>query len=222
MSCRHPHPIHAAFTLIELLTVIAVIGILAGILIPTVSAVRNSASKAKTKVQFAQFAAAIESFRSAYGHYPVFHESALVNPAGQSVDPALPHVFHDILAGKHRNLDPLPLPTVGTPLSPEAQNRKRITFYSFTEADFTDAGSARPHLIRDAFGNIDMAVLVDRNLDGVIRIGANGDYTALPAVQGMVPSAVDFPVTGVRVGVIFYAPAPDATAQQPAFIYSWK
>jgi len=43
-----------AFTLIELLTVIAIIGILAAIIIPTVGSVKVSANKAKTKVQFSQ------------------------------------------------------------------------------------------------------------------------------------------------------------------------
>jgi prepilin-type N-terminal cleavage/methylation domain-containing protein len=61
-----------AFTLIELLTVMAIIGILAAIIIPTVSSVRVSANKAKTKVQFNQWASAIESFRSEYGYYPSF------------------------------------------------------------------------------------------------------------------------------------------------------
>lgn len=218
---RHSPPVRA-FTLIELLTVIAVIGILAGILIPTVGAVRNSANKAKTKVQFAQWAAAIESFRGEYGFYPVFHESALVNPPGQATDPAAPHVFHDLLAGRRRNLDPLPAPAPGAPLAPEAQNRKRIGFYSFTESDFTAADSATPHLLRDAFDNTAIAVLVDRNLDGVIRIGAGGDYPALPAVRGLTPAPADFPATGVRAGVIFYGPAPGAGPEQPDFIFSWK
>jgi prepilin-type N-terminal cleavage/methylation domain-containing protein len=221
-----PHPRNHSgrrgFTLIELLTVIAVIAILAGILIPTVSAVRTSANKARTKVQFAQWAAAIESFRGAYGHYPVFHDSALVNPPGQSAEPAAPHVFHDLLAGRRRNLDPLPAFGAAAPLAPEAQNRKRIAFCSFSEADFTDTSSPSPHLIRDAFGNTEIAVLVDRNLDGVIRIGADGDYPALPAVQGLTPTAADFPATGVRAGVVFYAPAPGAGPDRPDFILSWK
>jgi prepilin-type N-terminal cleavage/methylation domain-containing protein len=212
----------SGFTLIELLAVIAVIGALAAILIPTVSAVRVSANKAKTKAQFMQWAAAIESFRGAYGFFPIFHESGLVNPPGQSTDPAAMHIFHDVLAGRRRNFDVLPAFALAAPLAPEAQNRKRIAFYSFAESDLTAATSLAPNLIRDAFENTTIAVLVDRNLDGVIRIGAGGDYPALPAVGGMTPSIVDFPVSGIRTGVIFYAPAPGASVAQPDFIFSWK
>ncbi len=47
-SNRHNHALRSrAFTLIELLTVIAIIGILAAIIIPTVSSVRKSAASAK-------------------------------------------------------------------------------------------------------------------------------------------------------------------------------
>ena len=59
------------FTLIELLVVIAIIGILAAILIPTTSSVRISAKRAKTKVQFSQWAAAMEQFRQDYGYYRI-------------------------------------------------------------------------------------------------------------------------------------------------------
>lgn len=203
-----------AFTLIELLTVIAIIGILAAILIPTVSSVRVSANKAKTKVQFNQWAAAIESFRSEYGYYPAFDASALVNPVGQSSTASADHLFHDILAARKRNGDSL---TSGSTAA--LQNRKRIVFYSFGEGDLTDGSEGSANLIQDAFGNTEIAVLVDKNLDG--KIDGN-DYSSIPTVGGIKPTVSDIPSTGLRLKVAFYAPAPDATLNDPAFIFSWK
>lgn len=196
----------SAFTLLELLCVLAVIGILAALIFPSVSGARRAANKAKTKVQFAQWSAAIEAFRGEYGYYPGFEASNLVNGGVNGVE----HPFHDLLAGRHRD---------GSPLTPgsaaAAQNRKAIPFYSFGDAELTSA-----NLIRDAFDNTVIAVLVDKDLDGVIKSGA--DFVTLPAVGGLTPGVVDFPLTGIRAGVIFYAPAPGATPANPEFIFSWK
>lgn len=219
---QHSEPTKAAgFTLIELLTVIAIIGILAAILIPSVSAVRVSANKAKTKVQFNQWAAAIESFRNEYGYYPVFDNSTLVNPPGQNPTSSALHIFHDILAAHRRDGSALPTYTNGSgQLSPEAQNRKRIVFYSFGEGELTDANSPLPNLVKDAFDHTEIAVLVDRNLDGKID---GGDYPAgIPAVGSFRPTTSDIPSTGLRLKVAFYALAPDAEADNPKFIFSWK
>lgn len=204
----------AGFTLIELLTVIAVIGILAGILIPTVSSVRVSANKAKTKVQFNQWAAAIESFRGEYGYYPAFHSSNLVNGGATGVASG-EHLFHDILAGRRRSGDPL---AAGS--SAATQNRKRIAFYTFSEGDLTDATAPVPNLIRDAFDNTEIAVLVDKNLDG--RINGSDYPGGIPFVAGLKPGLDDIPTEGLRVRVAFYVPAPNATANDPRFIFSWK
>lgn len=203
-----------AFTLLELLSVLAIIGVLAALIFPGVRAARVAANKAKTKVQFNQWAAAIEGFRSEYGFYPTFDSSALVN-GGASPVISGDHLFHDLLAGRRRDGSALPAAGIAA-----AQNRKLIGFYSFGNGDFTNADSVTPHLLRDAFDNTEIAVLVDRNLDGVIRVGS--DYPALPAVGGMTPNAADFPSTGIRAGVIFYVPAPDADAGNPEFIFSWK
>ena len=209
------------FTLLELLSVIAVIGILAALLFPGIGAARRSANKARTRVQFSQWATAIESFRSEYGYYPALHGSNLVNPSAQSADPATLHLFHDLLAAKRRDGSALPAYAGGTNAQyPEAQNRKLIVFHFFSDSDFTTAGSPTPHLLHDAFGNTEIAVLVDRDLDGVIKPGS--DFSALPAVGGMTPAPADFSPTGVRAGVIFYAPAPGADATKPEFIFSWK
>lgn len=204
----------AAFTLLELLSVIALIAILAGLLFPGVRAARNSANQARTKVQFNQWAAAVEGFRSEYGYYPVFDSSGLVN-GGASTTRSEGHVFHDLLAAARRDGTALP---AADPAA--AQNRKLVRFHSFVDADFTDASATSPNLLRDAFENTSIAVLVDRDLDGFIRVGA--DYPALPAVAGLTPSAADFPPEGIRAGVLFYAPAPGASAREPRFIFSWK
>lgn len=201
----------AAFTIIELLTVIAVIGILAAILIPTVSSVRRSAAKAKTKVQFSQWAAAIESFRGEYGYYPQFDSSNKVNGGAGSTGV---HLFHDILAGRQRDFSPLASGSTAA-----NQNRKRIAFYSFGEGEFTGTDSTVANLLQDASGNTDIAVLVDRNLDGRID---SIDYPTFPAVGGLTPTSADIPAAGLRLQVAFYAQAPGADASQPDFVFSWK
>jgi prepilin-type N-terminal cleavage/methylation domain-containing protein len=210
MRCHH----RSAFTLLELLSVIAIISILAALLFPAVRAARVSANRARTKVQFSQWTAALEAFRSEYGFYPALDATGLVN-GGAVTTISGDHPFHDVLAGRKR--DGSALPAAG---AAAVQNRKLIGFYFFGDADFTGAGSAAPGLLRDAFDNTVIAVLVDRNLDGVIRVGS--DYAALPAVGGMTPGPADFPATGVRAGVVFYAPSPGADPANPDFIFSWK
>lgn len=210
----------SAFTLLELLAVIAIIGILASLLFPSVAAVRKSANRAKTKVQFSQWAAAIESFRSEYGYYPSFDATNLVN-GGATTDVSGDHLFHDLLAGKRRDGS---APSTAAATAAGRQNRKHIAFHAFADADFSPPDSAFPHLIRDAFENLSIAVLVDRNIDG--KIDAT-DYAAWPNVTtadgiSVRPANADFPATGVRAGVIFYAADPNATATDPRFIFSWK
>lgn len=211
-----------AFSLLELLAVVAVIGILAGLIFPSIGAARKSANRAKTKVQFSQWAAAIEGFRSEYGYYPAFDASNLVNGSA-STSVAGDHLFHDILAGRKRDGSAL---TSGS--QAYTQNRKRVSFYTFGESEFTAADTAMPNLLRDAFDNLSLAVLVDKNLDGKID---GADYPTMPVVglpdgttarpsSGSINS--DIPPTGVRAGVIFYCADPNATATRPEFIFSWK
>jgi len=75
---RSPWLLHPAmrrarggFTLVELLTVIAIIAILASMILPALSAAKRAAQKNKAKVDMSGIVQAIESYDSAYGRFPV-------------------------------------------------------------------------------------------------------------------------------------------------------
>lgn len=61
----------AAFTLVELLTVIAIIAILMGLLFPAISSAKESARKAQAKNDVMGIVTAVKQYNTEYGKYPV-------------------------------------------------------------------------------------------------------------------------------------------------------
>ncbi len=226
------------FTLIELLAVVAVIGILATILVPTLSYARTAASKARTRTQFSQWAAAFEAFRQEYGAYPQLYPTGsqhLVNQSASTTATA-EHLFYDTLSGRRR--DPTGswnAATTRNPPMPQAQNTRRIQFVSFNDADMviqadipTYNTALELNFIRDGFHNTSIAVITDANLDGVINLNdCSGGYpsvTVSGATTTLKPLTTDLPAAttgGIHQGVIFYSAPPGASTGSD-LIMSWK
>ncbi len=81
----------AAFTLVELLTVIAIIAILMGLLFPAISAVKENGRKVQAKNDVMQIVTAVKAYNTEYGKYPAVEDSNSSNNSEEEAavgDPA--------------------------------------------------------------------------------------------------------------------------------------
>lgn len=153
------HDTKRAFTLIELLMVIAIIGILAGILIPVVGKVKEMGNIAASKSQLSSYVNAIGLFKGEYNYYPFTkaHEDK-----GASIPDIGTEEFIGTLSATKLN--------GGRITSDDANygNRKLIAFYDFSETDFKDGDSSTGE-IADRFGNTNIFIAIDGDGDGMIK-----------------------------------------------------
>ena len=74
---RHGSDIRAAFTLVELLTVIAIIGVLVALLMPAVMRSRTSAERIQCQSQLRQVGLALENYMNAHGSHAKYPNAAV-------------------------------------------------------------------------------------------------------------------------------------------------
>jgi len=193
-----------AFSLIELLAVITIIGVLAALVIPTVTAVHVSVDRVRTRVQFEQWTAACAQFRQEYGYLPALGVGNKLRTAADTLG------FVRMLSG--RNLDGSEVEAMADLMG----NTKRITFHAFADSELTGG------LLTDAFGNTEFGVLWDVDGDGLVKPGIDGLAPSVQSAGGMslAPSSADLPASGVRAGVIFYSAGRGAV--DSGLILSWK
>lgn len=87
-----------AFSLIELLIVISIIAILAGMIIPASMMVKRAGTVRKAKSEITQIATAIDSYKEKYGHYPPDNRM-LTNPDRFILNPLFYELQGTVLTG---------------------------------------------------------------------------------------------------------------------------
>lgn len=110
-----------AFTLIELLTVIAIIAVLMGLLFPAISGVKETAKKAQAKNDAVGILNAVKSYYTEYGKYP------LATPGADTEK-------GDISATLLQTL------TATEPASPTMLNPRKISFMEIPAAKTNSSG----------------------------------------------------------------------------------
>ncbi len=211
LSRNHAPPRRGApaFSLIELLAVLAVVAILAGLLLPVTAQVRGFALKVRTRALFAQWTVAVEQFRADTGAYPQLGDDGRLEGVR----------FLAALCGQTPD---------GTPaaVADLQGNLRRARYVSVAPEEWLGDGRGGGVLL-DAFANSQIAVLVDLDGDGLIR----GDEVLRPPLargnprDGFIPVPAptdpDLGAGGViRAAVAFYSVGRGQSGDD--YVLSWK
>ena len=174
----------SAFTLIELLMVIALIGILAGILIPSIGAVKRQANIAASKAQLSNYVNAMQLFKGEYSYFPLVTGTADSDEIDLSTDSA---DFIRTLSARD--------PSAANAKVSFGGNRRQVAFYSFSESEFAleanDAISTTQ--LADRFNNKQIFIVVDTDGNGSITPAGpdSGEGTIRSSVSAYVGTDPD-------------------------------
>ena len=163
---KSPRPGSRSFTLVEILVVIAIIGLLAGIAVPTVGGALASARKAKVAAMAQQIRTAMSQFNTEYGFFPT---NGFNNGAG-STGPTLALILAGDSSAQATNANPRRIVFLEVP--PE---------FTFDAAgNLSNRGIVTPKGFYKA-GQSNLFVAVDHNYDGMITVTNDGRSTNIRA-----------------------------------------
>jgi len=152
-----------AFTLIELLTVIAIIGILAVVLLPALQGGKTAANRAASETTFRQWATGISAYKAEYKYYPNLG-TGTTGTSDSYYDLSSSETAQNLVrALQGRNMD-------GTELSDSEKkeyNRRGREFCTFPNECFEN-GDPKTKKLTDRFGNTHIRIVLDTDNDGSV------------------------------------------------------
>lgn len=201
-----------AFTLVELLIVISIIAVMAGLLMPAISTAQVKAKKMTSKNFMVQLATAIERYKADYGFYPdILTEKDRVNLGeGNNSENLIKS-----LTGKNAD---------GSRLSNPDRNKYNRRMISYIDFDNTTlVKKDNKWRIVDSFGNPNIYVCVDKTGAGSIKKG----YPLLTdgIAKGTLSELVPDTSMGIRKSVILFTLKKDMNRDKADYdaenVFTW-
>jgi len=175
-----------AFTLVELLIVVGIIGVLMSLLLPAISNSQRNAQVMKSKTFLTSLQTALEQYYAEYGFFPEF---LTVRERVNLEDGNNSEYLVKTLTGM--GADGLKLSIADR----RSYNRKAKNFIEFKQDNLVQRGGSTQWSIVDALGNPNIYVCVDGKNTGFIKLG-------LPSVaDGLSTNEVEEQVPNSQVGV---------------------
>lgn len=200
-----------AFTLVELMIVIAIIGVLASLLTPMISSAYTKALATNSKTFMANMASALERYKEDNGDYPKFlHEPRVnLNDADNAAS------IYKMLAAKNPDGSRL------TSADRREFNRRLTTYLDFNMNSVKKIRGKWK--IVDSFGNPNIYVCVDSDSDGFIKSGFPNRRDGIEAdeLAEIVPNSK----TGLMAKVILFTLKKDADRSDADYsaenVFTW-
>lgn len=190
------------------------------------SSIRDQALRAKTRAQFSQWSAAMENYRKEYGVFPPI-DGNYSGGGAANINTVNSEKFSVALTGRKLDGTDADLRVSSATAEKKVGNTKLITIYTIAEAEINRT-VATP-LLHDYFGNTDIAVLYDKNGDGIIN---GSDIRSLPTVRAkgggtFTPGPADINLSkGIHASVVFYSAgkgrADGGKIEAADAVLSWK